>query len=53
MSGVDPAQPTSPGDAAYIMGLTADFFTIIFGYLMALDIVMQQPLEASEPPAPR
>jgi len=38
--------------AAYITALTIDFFTVIFGYLNALDIVMQQPMEASERPAP-
>ncbi len=39
--------------AAYITALTIDFFTVIFGYLSALDIVMQQPMEASERPAPQ
>ena len=39
--------------AAYVTALTIDFFTVIFGYLSALDIVMQQPMEASERPAPR
>jgi hypothetical protein len=34
--------------AVYITALTVDFFTVIFGYVMALDIVMQQPMEASE-----
>ncbi len=38
--------------AAYITALTIDFFTVIFGYLVALDVIMQQPLEASERPAP-
>jgi hypothetical protein len=38
--------------AAYITALTIDFFTVIFGYLTALDIVMQQPMEAPERPAP-
>jgi hypothetical protein len=38
--------------AAYITALTIDFFTVIFGYLSALDIVMQQPMEAPERPAP-
>ncbi len=38
--------------AAYITALTIDFFTVIFGYLSALDIVMQQPLEESDRPAP-
>jgi hypothetical protein len=38
--------------AVYITALTIDFFTVIFGYLVALDVIMQQPLEASERPAP-
>jgi hypothetical protein len=32
------------GAAAYIAALTVDFFTVIFGYLVALDVIMQQPL---------
>ena len=39
--------------AVYITALTIDFFTVIYGYLAALDIVMQQPIEASDHPAPR
>jgi hypothetical protein len=38
--------------AAYITGLTVDFFTVIFGFLVALDVIMQQPTEVSERPAP-
>ena len=38
--------------AAYVTALTIDFFTVIYGYLSALDIVMQQPIEASERLAP-
>jgi hypothetical protein len=34
--------------AAYITALTIDFFTVIFGFLVALDVIMQQPIEASE-----
>jgi hypothetical protein len=34
--------------AAYITALTIDFFTVIFGFLTALDIIMQQPTEVSE-----
>jgi hypothetical protein len=34
--------------AAYITGLTIDFFTVVFGYVTALDMIMQQPVEASE-----
>jgi hypothetical protein len=40
------------GDAAYITALTVDFFTVISGYLTALDVVMQQPLEAPDPARP-
>jgi hypothetical protein len=39
--------------AVYISALTIDFFTVVFGYLAALDIIMQQPLDAGTPPAPR
>ena len=38
--------------AAYITALTIDFFTVIFGYLIALEVIMQQPIEVSEHPAP-
>jgi hypothetical protein len=38
--------------AVYITALTLDFFTVIFGYVNALDIIMQQPLEVPERPAP-
>jgi hypothetical protein len=38
--------------AAYITGLTIDFFTLVFSYVIALDVIMQQPMEASERPAP-
>jgi hypothetical protein len=31
--------------AAYITALTIDFFTVIFGFLVALDVIMQQPTE--------
>jgi hypothetical protein len=34
--------------AAYITALTIDFFTVIFGFLIALDVIMQQPMETSE-----
>jgi hypothetical protein len=37
--------------AAFITALTIDFFTVIFGYLIALDVIMQQPMEVSERPA--
>ncbi len=39
--------------AAYITALTIDFFTVAFAYVVALDVIMQQPMEASERPAPR
>jgi hypothetical protein len=31
--------------AAYITALTVDFFTVVYGFLSALDIIMQQPVE--------
>lgn len=34
------------GDAAYITALTADFFTVAFCFLAALDIIMEQPVKA-------
>jgi hypothetical protein len=39
--------------AVYITALTIDFFTVIFGFTIALDMIMQQPLEVAERPAPR
>jgi hypothetical protein len=39
--------------AVYISALTLDFFTVVFGYLVALDVIMQQPLDVAEPSAPR
>ncbi len=39
--------------AAYITALTIDFFTVIFGFLVALNVIMQQPMEAAVRPAPR
>jgi hypothetical protein len=38
--------------AAYITALTIDFFTVVFGFMIALDIIIQQPTEVSERPAP-
>ena len=38
--------------AAYITALTIDFFTVAFAYVVALDVIMQQPMEVSERPAP-
>ena len=34
--------------AAYITALTIDFFTVIFGFVTALDVIMQQPIEVPE-----
>ena len=36
--------------AAYITALTIDFFTVIFGFVVALDVIMLQPTDVSEPP---
>jgi len=36
------------GAAVYITALTVDFFTVIFGFVNALDIIMQQPTEGSQ-----
>ena len=38
--------------AAYITALTIDFFTVAFAYVIALDVIMQQPLEPTERPGP-
>jgi hypothetical protein len=38
--------------AVYITALTVDFFTVAFGFLNALDVIMQQAMEASEQPTP-
>jgi hypothetical protein len=37
--------------AAYITGLTIDFFTVAFAFVTALDVIMKQPMETSERPA--
>jgi hypothetical protein len=39
--------------AAYITALTIDFFTVIFGFVVALDVIMQQPTEVPDRPAPK
>ena len=39
--------------AAYITALAIDFFTVAFAYVMALDVIMQEPLEGAERPAPQ
>ncbi len=38
--------------AVYITALTIDFFTVVFGFMIALDVIMDQPLEVSDRPAP-
>jgi len=37
--------------AAYVTALTLDFFTVIFGFVVALDVIMQQPTDVPERPA--
>jgi len=34
--------------AAYITALVVDFFTVIFGFLIALDVILQLPMETPE-----
>ena len=34
--------------AVYITALSIDFFTVVFGFLNALDIIMQQPMDESK-----
>jgi len=36
------------GAAIYTTALTVDFFTVIFGFVNALDIIMQQPMDESK-----
>jgi hypothetical protein len=38
--------------AAYITALTIDFFTVAFAFVTAVDVIMQQPMEALERPPP-
>jgi hypothetical protein len=38
--------------AAYITALTIDFFTVVFAFVVALEVILQQPIEAPERPAP-
>jgi hypothetical protein len=38
--------------AVYITALTIDFFTVAFAFVAAVDIILQQPMEVSERPAP-
>ena len=37
--------------AAYITALTIDFFTVVFAYMIALDVIVTQPTGVSEGPA--
>jgi hypothetical protein len=34
--------------AAYITALTIDFFTVAYAFMVALDVILQQPVDASE-----
>lgn len=36
--------------AVYITAVTVDFFTVIFGFVTALDVIMQQPSDGPEQP---
>ena len=38
--------------AAYITAVTIDFFTVAFAFVIATEVIMQQPVEESERPAP-
>jgi hypothetical protein len=33
--------------------LTVDFFTVVFGFLVALEVIMQQPTETAKPTEPQ
>ncbi|MFZ1085237.1 MAG: hypothetical protein WAN35_09755 [Terracidiphilus sp.] len=37
--------------AAYITALAIDFFTVAFAFVIATDVIMQQPMETAERPA--
>jgi hypothetical protein len=39
--------------AIYITALTIDFFTTVFGFMIALNMIIEQPLEVAERPASR
>lgn len=41
------------GAAAYITALTIDFFTVVFAFVIALEVIMRQPMDALERPAAR
>ena len=36
------------GAAAYTTTLTIDFFTVVYGFLAALEVILQQPIDATE-----
>ena len=38
--------------AAYITALTIDFFTVVFAFVIALEVILQQPMDVPERPAP-
>lgn len=38
--------------AVYITGVTIDFFTLAFAFMIALDVIMQQPIDVPDPPPP-
>ncbi len=38
--------------AAYITAVTIDFFTVAFAFVIATDVIMQQPMDPSERTAP-
>jgi len=38
--------------ATYIAALTIDFFTTAFAFLIAADVIMQQPMDVTERPTP-
>jgi hypothetical protein len=33
--------------AAYIAALTVDFFTVVFGFVVALDVILRQPMDVA------
>jgi hypothetical protein len=39
--------------ATYITALTIDFFTVAFAFVVATDVIMNQPMEPAERPAER
>jgi hypothetical protein len=39
--------------AAYISALTIDFFTVVFGFAVALEVILQQPMDVAPRAAPQ